>query len=135
MFATCSCPPTAHNPHSQSNNEVATEGVHFGSTQGNRNCTGRNARHCALLPRVLLCAVRPSNTFTILPIMSQRFQGANQEFMLQQIVQSGGKVSDPQPARKQLPEIEKHATCFSRHPLQIQQEELHDARKACIAMH
>jgi hypothetical protein len=51
------------------------------------------------------------------------------------IVQSGGKVSDPQPARKQLPEIEKHATCFSRHPLQIQQEELHDARKACIAMH
>ena len=93
MFATCSCPPTAHNPHSQSNNEVATEGVHFGSTQGNRNCTGRNARHCALLPRVLLCAVRPSNTFTILPIMSQRFQGANQEFMLQQIVKIVGSNS------------------------------------------
>ena len=51
------------------------------------------------------------------------------------IAQSGGKVSDPQPARKQLPEIEKHATCFSRHPLQIQQEELRNARKACIAMH
>jgi hypothetical protein len=84
-------PPTT--PTANQTMRLQLKGVHFGWMQGNRNCTGRNARHCALLPRVLLCAIQPSNTFTILPIMSQRFQGANQEFMLQQIVKIVGSNS------------------------------------------